>query len=309
MDHRFAKEALTVSKTNNKKIATTAIEHTAVLEACSEAGRRNGHSITYLPVDSKGHIIIGEIKNHVDGDTCLTSIIHVNNETGVIQDIKGIVAMIKAINKDCIVHVDGVQALGKTSIDADAWGVDLYSMSAHKIHGPKGMGALFVKDTVKLNPILFGAGHQYGLRPGTLNVPGIAGFGRALELAVAQDNGNIQNIKEALYKKLQTSIDEMMLIGGRIEKTAPHILNVVFKGIHGETLLHCLEQDGILVNTGSACSSRKNKVSHVLEAIGVPRDYIKGAIRLSFSRYNTIEETSYAAEKIAGYVKKLRRFS
>lgn len=297
------------SKTRKTGICTTEIEHSASLQACVRVCEDYGHKLSYLPFDERGYIIAGDIGKAVTSDTYLVSFIHVNNETGIIQDVKRVTEEIKSINPDCLVHVDGVQAFCKIGFDLEEAGVDFYSVSSHKIHGPKGIGALYIRDPASIKPMMVGGGHQYGLRAGTVNTPGIAGFGKAVEMAARRDSKTVYEIKWKLYEKLKSEIDDMMVIGDDVDKTSPYILNVAFKDIRGETLLHCLEAENILVSTGSACSAKNSGASHVLKAMGIGRDYINGSIRISFSDDTTDGEAQYAGRIIIDNVKRLRRFA
>jgi len=241
----------------------------------------------------------------------LVSIMHVNNEIGSIQNIKEIGNIIKKKNHSTYFHVDGVQAFGKVPVSVKDSNIDLYSISAHKIHGPKGVGALYVKKGTRLQSLFLGGGQEKGYRSGTENVPGISGLGKAVEIYYEHQQEYIEHLialKRDLAERITENIEQTAINGPSVEDGAPHILNISFAGIRGEVLLHALEQKGVLVSTGSACSSRKKKISHVLEAIGLHSDQAEGAIRFSLSPLNTKRDIEIAAEEVQKCVQQLRKF-
>lgn len=273
-----------------KHIITTKIEHPSVLEVCSHL-EKTGYKIDYLNVGKDGIINLEELKSKITGDTALISIIMVNNETGAIQPVDDAVKIKNAINPGIVFHTDAVQAYGKFVINPAKSGVDLISVSSHKIHGPKGVGVLYYKNNIRLMPILYGGGQESKLRSGTENVSGICGFGMAADITCKNIGINMEkvfSIKKAFIDKLTLCDFKYRIISD--EKASPYILNISFDGLKSEVLLHHLERRNIYVSTGSACSSRKKKQSHVLQSMGFPSYVTDGAIRFSFSASNTIEE-------------------
>jgi cysteine desulfurase len=276
-------------------ILTTAIEHPAVLESCRDL-EAEGFRVTYLDVDARGLVTPEMVEAALTPETILVSIMHVNNELGTILPIAEIAERVKRRNPEIVVHSDGVQAVGKVPVNLR--GVDLYTISGHKIHAPKGTGALIVREGVKLQPLLSGGGQERGLRSGTENVAGIVGLARALELMV-------ENLEEKLahFHRLRERFlaGVRHIPGARInspEPSVPTTVNVSFPGIPAEVLLHALEEEGVFVSTGAACSSRKNRRSHVLEAMRLPPDIIASSLRFSFSRYTTVEDIDWAIEAL-----------
>lgn len=290
--------------TNMKKgnrIITTAIEHPAVLEPFRLLEDR-GYEVVRLTVDSQGMISLEELEEALTPETILVSIMHVNNEVGSTQPIREIYQRIQAYNQNhgsrILFHTDGVQSYGKLSLTGgDA---DLISVSAHKIHGPKGIGALYVKKGIFLQPLLVGGGQERGRRSGTENLPAIAGFGVAAE-HIRLNRESILRHLESCRRYFQEQLLEKVpsaIINGPEEKFyQPGIFSVSFPGLRGEVLLHFLEQDDIYVSTGSACSSGKKGQSHVLTAMGLPEARREGTLRFSFSEYTTMEELAFAAER------------
>ena len=301
-----------VAKLNKKRknhIITTAIEHPAVLNTVKDL-ESEGFDITILGVDEKGHIDLKELENSITDRTCLVSIMFVNNEIGCIEPIKEAGEIIEKFGEKIFFHVDAVQAYGKIDFKLKDLKVDFMSVSSHKIHGPKGVGFMYIKDISRFKPLLTGGGQEFNLRSGTENVTGIYGMGKAVEILFNNLQKNIDNMKELreyLYKSLFENIDDIKM-NTDIENAVCHILNVSFLGVKGEVLLHYLEEDGICVSTGSACSSKK-KGSHVLNAIGLTSEEIDGAVRFSLSEMNTKKEIDYTVEKIKSYVEMIRLLS
>ncbi|TCT16879.1 cysteine desulfurase [Natranaerovirga pectinivora] len=301
------------NRRSGKHIITSSIEHASVLntmKALEEDGFVDTFEITVIEVNKEGIIDIEALKDAIREDTILVSLMHVNNEIGSVQPIKEIGRIIKESNSKTLFHVDGVQSFGKYSIHPKKDLIDLLSISAHKIHGPKGVGLLFVKDKVKIKPIIFGGNHQKGLRSGTENVPGVMGFAEAAKLMYESLEEKIQylyNIKKELAYGILNNIDDTA-INGSIEEGAPHILNIRFKYIRSEVLMHTLENNGIYVSTGSACSSNKNSTSQVLKCLGLDINEVDESVRFSFSVYNTIEEVNYCIENLKKEVPFLRRY-
>ena len=288
-----------------KHIITTAIEHASV-SATTEFLSKEGFEITYIGTDNKGYIDLEALKNALREDTIIVSTMYVNNEIGTIQPVEEIGKIIKAFNKDIYYHIDAVQAFGKMKISPNNCKADLISISGHKIHGPKGSGALYIRDKLLIRPIIYGGGQQHLMRSGTENVPGIAGMGLAAEL-IYKDNEK----KMDYVKSLKDSFIERVL---KIENVynnsgdAPHIASVSFVGIRSEVMLHALEERKIYVSAGSACSSNKPHVSNVLKAMKLDKEKLESTLRFSFSDTNTMEQVDYAIDVINELVPKLRRY-
>ncbi|WP_010244072.1 cysteine desulfurase family protein [Acetivibrio cellulolyticus] len=274
-----------------KHIITTKIEHPSVLEVYKFLMER-GYKVDFLDVDDKGIIDLQGLRDAINEETALISIIYINNEVGTVQPISDIVDIKNSKNRETAIHVDAVQAYGKIKIAPKKLGIDLMSMSSHKIHGPKGVGALYASKGLKIRPIFLGGGQESAMRSGTENVSGICGFGMAADITFKKLDENYKEcliLKEHFVKRLKEELAEEVLILSP-QDSSPYILNVSFANIRAEVLLHHLEMKNIFVSTGSACSSRKNTHSHVLKALGLKPDRIDGAIRFSFSAFNTIEE-------------------
>lgn len=289
-----------------KHIITTNIEHASV-SATMEFLTKEGFNITYVGVNEDGIVDLEELKAALTEETILVSTMYVNNEIGTIEPIEDIVKIIKAYNENILVHVDAVQAFGKISFSPKKLGVDLLSMSGHKIHGPKGSGALYVKDKVLIRPIIYGGGQQKAMRSGTENVPAIAGMGLATEL-MYKDHENkmnyIRSIRDSFIEKV-TAIENVY----NNSKGAPHIASISFVGVRSEVMLHALEDRGIYVSAGSACSSNKPHVSNVLKAINLPNDKLEATLRFSFCEMNTMEQVDYAVEEIKKLLPMLRKYT
>jgi cysteine desulfurase len=295
-------------------IITSKIEHHAVLYSCRHL-ESLGYEVTYLDADKDGIVCAEDLKKAVKGNTLLITIMHANNEVGSLQPIEEIGAFVREINKDrkdrIYFHTDAVQSAGKIAIDVKKMGVDLLSVAAHKFHGPKGVGALYVKKGVNIKPVMFGGHHESGLRPGTENIPYIVGLTKALTLAVSkmeEHNKHILFLREKLKKGIEEKIPEIVINGGS-EKSVSNILNVSFKYIEGESLLAMLDMQGIAASTGSACASGEEGASHVLSAMRVDPIAAQGAIRFSFSSQNTESDIDYVLEVLPGIVEKLRAMS
>lgn len=292
-----------------KHLITTKIEHKSVLSLYNEL-EKEGYRVTYLDVDKKGFISMEQIRNAISEETVLVSIMHVNNEVGSIQPIKEIAAMIKAKNPRTGFHVDGVQSFGKIKYSVKDLNVDSFSISGHKFHGPKGIGALYVKSGTKLAPILIGGGQEVELRAGTENVSGIFGMGAAINNLLAHQEENITKLKELkgyLYSLLEAKLEDIHITSEMNNDYAPHIINASLLGVRSEIMLHSLESDGIFVSSGSACSAKKKGYSHVLEAMNMKEEYVDSAIRISLTHENTKEEIAYAVEKIKNHLDNLRK--
>ncbi|WP_129598495.1 cysteine desulfurase family protein [Anaerophilus nitritogenes] len=291
-----------------KKIITTKVEHPSVLSVYEDLENK-GYHVVYIDVDSFGRINVEQFKQNLSEDIALVSMMHVNNEVGTIQPIEEIGKILNKMQQKPIFHVDAIQSFGKIKFTPKKLGVDLLSISGHKIHGPKGIGALYIRKNIKISPIFYGGNQETGIRSGTENVPGILGLGEAATVLYDMDEkiSVLQSLKDRFIKGIKNEIKEIKINGYEKEGSAPHIANISFLGVRGEVLLHSLEQDGIYVSTGSACSSKKSSKSHVLKAMNLGEAEIEGAIRFSFSYHNTIEEIDYAVEKIKKHVKELRK--
>jgi cysteine desulfurase len=295
-------------KRRGNHIITSVIEHPSILEVAKFL-EENGFKVTYIKVDKKGRVDPEDVKNAINDKTILISIMAVNNEIGTIEPIEEIAGIAK--ENGILFHVDAVQAAGKIEIDVKKQKLDMVSLSAHKIHGPKGVGALYLSDEVKIRPIIFGGGQEKNIRSGTENMPGIVGFGVASRLAkesLEEVSRKLMRLKKKLWEGISSEIKDVSLNGPEVEEGAPHILNVSFCGVKGEVLLHALEEEGIYVSTGSACSSKKRGESHVLKAIGLKGDLLEGAIRFSLGIFNTEEDIDYTVAVLKKKVDFLRRF-
>lgn len=280
---------------NNQKIKnhiiTSVIEHDAILETCKNL-EKDGFDISYLNVDRNGIIDKSELKKYLTEKTILVSIMSANNEIGTIQPIKELSEIVHNFDKKIIFHSDAVQAAGKIPINVKELDVDALSLSSHKMNGPKGVGALYVRDKVKFEPLIHGGGQELNLRSGTENVYGIVGFGKACEISMRNLKNNSQYmcyLRDFLIDQIKKEIPDKKL-NGSLEYRLPNNVNFTFLGINGEDLLIKLDEDGILASTGSACSTNRQKESHVLKAIGLNHEEISGSIRFSLGIQNTIED-------------------
>lgn len=273
-----------------KHIITTAIEHPSVHSLFKSF--EQSHDVTYLSVDQNGYIKLDELKSVLREDTALVSIMLVNNEIGTIQNIQEISKLLK--NTETILHVDAVQALGKVECHVKKQGIDMMTISGHKIHGPKGIGALYIKKGVTIKPLFIGGGQEKMIRPGTENIPGIIGFSKAVEKAMDGYDENQKHLN-LIRTRFITGLEDIKKMKLNSPKEgALHIVNVSFPGMRGEVLLHTLESNDVYVSTGSACASKNKSYSHVLEAIGLDDVHKEGAIRFSFSKYTSVEMIDYA---------------
>ena len=270
-----------------------------------------GFEVTILPVDENGQISLEELEAAIREDTILVSMMQINNEMGAIEPIAEVGALIKKKNPNTLFHVDAIQSYGKLRIYPKKMNVDMLSVSGHKLHGPKGSGFLYIKDKTKVKPILFGGGQQKGMRSGTENVPAIAGLGVACEEIYRNYDANyahLREVKEAFLKGIAT-IEGTHINGCVGEDSAPHIVSVSFEEIDkSEALLHALEDRGIYVSAGSACSSNKPAVSATLKAIGVPKAMLTATLRFSFSVHTTVEEVEYALDALRELLPFLRKY-
>lgn len=295
---------------SGKHMITTAIEHPAVLQPMREL-EKNGWDITILGVDEKGYINIDELKAAIREDTVLVSTILINNETGTIQNAEEISKTIKSVNPHTLYHVDAVQAYGKYPINVKKMGIDMLSVSGHKVHGPKGVGFFYMKKGLKVKPIIFGGGHERGMRSGTENTPSIVGLAEAVKIDMAEMDKAVEHVKlvkKTLAEGILNSIPMTYINGPSIEEGSPYVLNIGFEGLRSEVLLHSLEEKEIYVSAGSACNSKKKGASTVLSALGIDEKRIEGAIRFSFCRYNTVEEAEQCIEILKEKVAFLRKY-
>lgn len=289
-------------------IITSAIEHPAVLQACEFLGK-DGFEVTYVPVDREGAVKADAIGDAITKNTSLVSVMHANNEIGTIQPVS-------EIGKICgergvLFHSDAVQTFGKIETDVKKMNADLVSVSAHKIYGPKGVGALYVRDGVELSTLMHGGGHERGLRAGTENVPGIAGFGKAAEICgkgMVKEAKRVSGMRDALIDGVLSEIKDVALNGHRKQRL-PGNANFSFSHIEGEALIMMLDDKGVAASTGSACSSKSLKASHVLLALGMREVQAHGSLRLTLGRFNTRQDVDYVLGVLPGVVKGLRKIS
>lgn len=294
---------------SGKHIITSKIEHAAVLQT-AEYLKEEGYEITYLSTDEKGIVDLDELRDAIREDTILVSIMGVNNEIGTVEPLSEISRIIKSKNPETLFHVDAVQAYGKIRILPRKIGIDLLSVSGHKIHGPKGIGFLYVSYKVKIKPIIFGGGQQKALRSGTQNVCGIMGMGCAIGKIFAgfeEDTERMRSLRNMLIESL-TQNEGVFINGAEGEEAAPHIVSVSVKGVRAEVLLHALENKGVYVSSGSACASNKPAVSETLKAIGVEKELLDSTIRFSLSVLTTKEEIEYAGDCFGEIIGELRKY-
>ncbi|HXV39317.1 MAG TPA: cysteine desulfurase family protein [Nitrosopumilaceae archaeon] len=292
-------------KNKGKHVITSSIEHDAILEPCKRL-EKDGFKLTYLPVDKYGLVNPDDVKSTVSSDTCLISIMLANNEVGTIQPIKEICKI--AHEKNILVHTDAIQAIGKIPIDVKDLGIDLLSISSHKINGPKGVGALYVKNRTKLAPLILGGGQEDGLRSGTENVPNIVGFGKACQLVKENMEQNVGHFKKLTTKLTTRVLQEIPYVtfNGHPEKRIPNNTHFTFLGVNGEDLIIKLDENGVAASTGSACSVRTQKASHVLKAMGFSHEQIAGSLRLTVGISNTENEIDETVEILKKVVNELR---
>jgi cysteine desulfurase len=293
---------------SGKHIITTRVEHPAILECCRKL-EKEGFEVTYLPVTNEGLVEIATLESAIRSDTILISVMHANNEVGTIQPLEEIGRL--AAEKDIYLHTDAVQSVGKIPTDVNKLGVDLLSLSAHKLYGPKGVGALYIRNGTRLESIIQGGGHERGLRSGTENIAGIVGLARAAVLA-----GETMTMEAERLTRLRDRLAELVLlkvkeswINGTMKMRLPGNLNFGFKYVEGESLLLFLDSLGISVSTGSACSSHKLEPSHVLLSLGLKPEECHGSLRITLGRSNTVEEVDYVALGIDRAVERFRGIS
>ena len=295
-------------KTPSSQIITSSIEHDAILEPCKKLSQ-NGFDVVYLPVDKLGMVSPLELENQISEDTCIVSIMFGNNEVGTIQPISEIT---KICHKNKILfHTDAVQAVGKTPIDVKELDIDLLSISSHKLHGPKGIGALYIKNGIDIEPVILGGGQENGLRSGTENVANIVGFGNACEIAennLQENISHMKNLRDSLVENVLHKIPEVTL-NGHPTSRLPNNAHFTFLGVNGEDLIIKLDEYGIAASTGSACSVNTQKASHVLQAMGFSHEQITGSLRLTVGIFNDQKEIDQTVDVLTNVVQELRSVS
>jgi len=296
------------SLASHPHIITTAIEHEAVLNAC-QALEKHAVRVTFLATNREAQIDLDELQRAVRPETVLITVMHANNELCTVQPLEEIGRIAK--ERDIYFHADAVQSAGKVPIDVNKFGVDLLSLSAHKFYGPKGIGALYIRNGTRLRQLLYGGHHQRGFRPGTENVAGIVGLGKAAEIAresLAADARRVSTLRDKLEQGLLARVPHARVNGGSASRT-PNTTNLVFPGIEGEALLIALDLKGLACSTGAACSSGAVEPSHVLTAIGMPPEEARASLRFSLGRHTTEQETDFALEVVPSAVEQLRELS
>lgn len=294
---------------SGKHIITTKTEHPAVLEPIKVLESR-GYEISYVPVDNMGYVDILALENLIRKDTILVSIIFANNETGTVQDMEKIGKVIKQKNPETIFHTDAVQAFGKCNINVKKMNIDILTASGHKFHAPKGSGFNYIRNGIKVKPLIYGGGQQKGQRAGTENTAMVAALANSAEESyknILEHSEKVREVKKALWEGILSNIPDVSINGDSIENANPYVLNVAFKDIRSEVLLHALEEKDIYVSAGSACDSRKKALSHVLSAMNVSPELTEGSIRFSFSRFNTVSEAEKCVAELCKVVPMLRR--
>jgi cysteine desulfurase len=304
----FTSFTSSTSSPSSRHIITTAIEHEAVLNAC-QALEKEGVRVTYLPTDREGQIDLDELHRAMRPETVLITIMHANNELGTVQPLEEIGRIAK--EADVHFHTDAVQSAGKVPIDVNAFRLDLLSLSGHKIYAPKGIGALYVRGGTRLRQLLYGGHHQRGFRPGTENVAGIVGLGKAAEIARnsrAEDAQRVSALRDKLQQGLLHRVPQSRVNGGGAPRT-PNTTNLVFPGVEGEALLIALDLKGLACSTGAACSSGAVEPSHVLTAIGLPPEEARASLRFSLGRHTTSADIDFALNVVPAAVAQLRELS
>lgn len=293
-----------------KHLITSSIEHPAILNTMRYLEEEEGYRVTYLPVDRFGRIRLDALEEALCEDTILVSIMYVNNEVGSVQPMAEAIRIVKGYRENILFHVDAVQGFGKYHIYPKRAGIDMLSFSGHKIHGPKGVGALYIDEHVKIKPIVFGGEQQKNVRSGTENVPGIAGLGMAVkEIYTGLDEKvtEMRRLKERFIEGI-TQIENATIHGTYDDSSAPQIVSVGIAGIKSEVLLHTLEEKGIYVSSGSACASNHPAISGVLKGIGVKKEFLDATLRFSMSEFTTEEEIDYTLETLYNCIPMLRRY-
>lgn len=297
------------NKRSGNKIITTEIEHASVASPMKYL-EKEGYNVVYLPVDQYGVVEMEALKKEMSADTILVSVMYVNNEVGAIQPIGEIGKYIKTVNPKVVFHVDAIQAFGKMEIRPRKDNIDILTVSGHKIHGPKGSGFIYIKKNTKINPIISGGGQQDGMRSGTENVPGIAGIGQAAKDCYDNLEQNVQTmteLKDYLIERL-SEIEDVTVNSRKGNVGAPHIVSASFRGVRSEVLLHALEDKGVYISAGSACSSNRPSVSRTLKAMNIDKDLLESTVRFSFCELNTKEEIDYCMEQLKELLPVLRKY-
>lgn len=297
-------------KKRGRHIISCNIEHAAIYKTL-EFLEKNGFEISFIGVDKNGHIDLEELKRTVRPDTILVSVMYVNNEIGAIEPVAEASRIVKSINPECYFHTDAIQAYGKLNIRPRTEGIDLLSVSGHKIHGPKGIGFIYINEKIRIEPVIFGGGQQKDMRSGTENVPGIAGLGLAAELYYKNHDkytNKLLEVKNRLMDRLE-KMEGVTLNSGRGDDSAPQIVSASFEGVRAEVLLHALEEKGVYVSSGSACSSNHPAISGTLKAIGVKKELLDSTLRFSFGIFNEPSEADYCADCIEELLPVLRRYT
>ena len=308
-------QAARAAKRSGMHVITTAIEHAAIHNPMKQL-EKEGFEVTYLPTDDIGRVSVEELKSAIRPDTVLVSVMGINNEIGTIEPVAEIGEAIKSANPSTLFHVDAVQMYGKIPVYPKRMKIDLLSVSGHKIHGPKGVGFLYISEKVKITPLIVGGGQQKGMRSGTDNVPGIAGLATAAKIitgGMEEESRKLCGLRDELINRV-TKFEGVTVNGpakdeATKEFAAPHIVSVSVQGVRAEVLLHALEEKGVYVSAGSACASNKPAVSETLKAIRLPKELLDSTIRFSFGIYNTEEEIAYASVTLGGLLETLRRFT
>ena len=294
-----------------KHLITSSIEHPAILNTMRYLEEEEGFRVTYLPVDKYGRVSLDALKEALCEDTILVSIMYVNNEVGSVQPIQEAASIVKAYNNNILFHVDAVQGFGKYHIYPKKMKADMCSISGHKFHGPKGIGALYIGSHVKIKPVIYGGEQQKNIRSGTENVPGIAGLGLAAKTIYENLDEKVAKMRELKQHFIEgvTKIPDTTIHGLYDETSAPHIVSVGFAGIRSEVLLHALEDKGIYVSSGSACASNHPQISGVLKGIGAKQEFLDATLRFSMSEFTTLEEIDYTLDTLYNIVPMLRKYT
>ena len=303
--------AVQANRRIGKRILTSAVEHPAVRNPM-KALQEQGYEVLFLPVDDQGIVSLDALRDAANEETVLVSLMHVNNEIGTVEPIEDAAQIIREKSPKALFHVDAIQSYGKRVLTPEKTGIDLLSVSGHKIHGPKGVGFLYLREKTKLSPQILGGGQQGGFRSGTENVPGIAGLAAAAEescSALLEKETRVRSLRARLLKGLE-GLPDLLINGGKTDENAsPYITSVSVSGVRSEVLLHALEDEGVYVSAGSACASNKPAVSETLKAIGLTEPYLSSTVRFSFSAETTEEEIVLAADVMLRIVPKLRKYT
>ncbi len=303
--------AARANRRRGNHLITSSIEHPAILNTMRYLEEEEDFRVTFLPVDRYGRVKLEALQEALCPETILVSIMYVNNEVGSVQPIRQAADMVKAYNKEILFHVDAVQGFGKYRIYPKKEKIDMLTLSGHKIHGPKGTGALYIGEQVKIKPIVFGGEQQKNIRSGTENVPGIAGLGLAAKTIYDGLEEKVERMRalKARFIDGVQKLDDITIHGLCDETSAPHIISVGFAGVRSEVLLHALEEKGIYVSSGSACASNHPAISGVLKGIGAQKEYLDATLRFSMSEFTTEEEIDYTLETLYNLVPVLRRYT